>query len=107
MAGGRGRRRPNSNDSSNLNWSSGRRRASSSSSSKSKFRGGKNPSSSNKSATKSVAKAASGSKSDSRRSNVTAIGFQYPSVEFQEGFYSELRKGSDADKDMDESCPLV
>ncbi|XP_068335164.1 uncharacterized protein [Pyrus communis] len=112
MAGGRGRRRPNSNDSSNLNWSSGRRRASPSSSSKSKFRGetaqrGKNPSSSNKSATKSVAKAASGSKSDSRRSNVTAIGYQYPSVEFQEGFYSELRNGGDAGKDMYESCPLV
>ncbi|KAM1061491.1 hypothetical protein ACFX14_025865 [Malus domestica] len=131
MAGGRGRgrgrRRPNINDSSNINRCSGSRRASSSSSSKSKFRGGlfveggilsdwsspqtdqrgKNPNSSNQSTSKSVAKAASGSKSDSRRSNVTAIGYQYPSVEFQEGFYSELREGNDAEKDMDESCPLV
>ncbi|XP_048423225.1 LOW QUALITY PROTEIN: uncharacterized protein LOC103933875 [Pyrus x bretschneideri] len=131
MAGGRGRgrgrRRPHINDSSNINGSSGRRRASSSSSSKSKFRGGlfveggilsdwsspqtdqrgKTPSSSNKSTSKSVAKAASGSKSDSRRSNVTGIGYQYPSVEFQEGFYSELREGNDAEKDMVESCPLV
>ncbi|CAN6681349.1 unnamed protein product [Malus baccata var. baccata] len=118
MAGGRGRRRPNSNDSSNLNWSSGRRRASSLSSSKSKFRGGllveggvlsdwEKSEFEQQICSKSVAKAASGSKSDSRRSNVTAIGYQYPSVEFQEGFYSELRKGSDADKDMDESCPLV
>ncbi|XP_048440596.1 uncharacterized protein LOC103949129 isoform X3 [Pyrus x bretschneideri] len=122
MAGCRGRRRPNSNDSSNLNWSSGRRRASPSSSSKFKFRGGllveggvlsdwsspqtaqrgKNPSSSNKSATKSVAKAASGSKSDSRRSNVTAIGYQYPSVEFQNYAMAVMQI-----KILYESCPLV
>ncbi|BFG40210.1 hypothetical protein CerSpe_264830 [Prunus speciosa] len=127
MAGGRGRgrRRPNTNDNNKVNWSS--RRTSSSASSKSNARGalfvdggvlsdwsspqtslrGKNPSLNNTSASKSGAKVAPGSKSESRKSNVNAIGYQYPSVQRQEGLHPGLHEGNDVGKSMDESCPLV
>ncbi|BFG40209.1 hypothetical protein CerSpe_264840 [Prunus speciosa] len=118
MAGGRGRgrRRPNTNDNNKVNWSS--RRTSSSASSKSNARGalfvdggvlsdwsspqtslrGKNPSLNNTSASKSGAKVAPGSKSESRKSNVNAIGYQYPSVQRQEGLHPGLHEGNDVGK---------
>ncbi|XP_061990823.1 uncharacterized protein LOC133709176 isoform X1 [Rosa rugosa] len=132
MAGGRkggGRRRPNNNNNNTneVTRNSSRRR----SSSKSCGRGGlfveggllsdwslpqtpitvegRNPSSNNnKSGSKSGGKAASDTKSGSRKSNVNAVGYRYPSVELQEGFNSKFRVKGDADDDnMDESSPMV
>ncbi|XP_050371999.1 uncharacterized protein LOC126789860 isoform X2 [Argentina anserina] len=61
-----------------------------------------------KSGLKSGGKSGSDSKSGSRKSNVNAIGYRYPSPELQEGFSSRFRVKSDSeDEIMDESSPMV
>ncbi|KAJ9141093.1 hypothetical protein P3X46_031669 [Hevea brasiliensis] len=132
MAGG-GKRRPNGNkgsrnDNSNSSKNKGRRRSnavSSLSSSSGRISNslfveggvlsdwplsssfpGRNPNSNSRSGLK--LKAPSASKSGPRKSNGNAFGYNYPSVELQEGLHKELSvEDNDRDNDLDESQPIL
>ncbi|KAF2310503.1 hypothetical protein GH714_013143 [Hevea brasiliensis] len=67
---------------------------------------GRNPNSNSRSGLK--LKAPSASKSGPRKSNGNAIGYNYPSVELQEGLHKELSvEDNDRDNDLDESQPIL
>ncbi|KAF2310504.1 hypothetical protein GH714_013170 [Hevea brasiliensis] len=67
---------------------------------------GRNPKSNSRSGLK--LKAPSASKSGPRKSNGNAFGYNYPSVELQEGLHKELSvEDNDRDNDLDESQPIL
>ncbi|XP_057988073.1 uncharacterized protein LOC110669003 isoform X2 [Hevea brasiliensis] len=131
MAGG-GRRRPNGNrnsrnDNSNSSKNKGIRRSNavSSSSSSARIRNslfveggvlpdwhvsssfpGRNPNSNSISGSRLMAPSAS--RNGPRKSNENAFGYNYPSVELQEGLHKELSvEDNDRDNDLDASQPIA